>query len=230
MLRRHFIPTGNSQCPVGYCQTDSVFTHRLHGAVFWANPPWDPDFIFRLLEHMLSCFAEDPIHTTFFLVIPHQPRAKHWHMTTHFQLIHQYPRGTEKLFSRPTDGTHHTDDLEPSGSEGGENRVFISGCPHEVCVFFKDCNTRTVLDSAVQLHCAFGHYSRAYLLSLFDKGARFAWPDITRRAINSANPPGACAVCLEADCRKPLLSARTTGSKPSIRSQPDEYTQPWSLI
>ncbi|KAK3260032.1 hypothetical protein CYMTET_30997 [Cymbomonas tetramitiformis] len=92
----------NRQVNEYYSLVNSVVLHCLTGRSFWGNPPYDDAFIERLLMKVLMDLPKDPVNTKFLLVLPYKPNAAWWSLTTKFEELHIYSKGSV-IFSARTD-------------------------------------------------------------------------------------------------------------------------------
>eukprot|EP00854_Cymbomonas_tetramitiformis_P015977 gene15977-biopygen16478 len=100
----------NRQVNEYYSLVNSVFLHCLTGRNFWGNPPYDDMFIEKLLTKVLMDFSKDPANTKFMLVVPCKPNATWWRLTTKFEELHVYSKGSV-IFSARTDQCYNVSEL-----------------------------------------------------------------------------------------------------------------------
>ncbi|KAK3240544.1 hypothetical protein CYMTET_49624 [Cymbomonas tetramitiformis] len=142
----------NRQVNEYYSLVNSVFLHCLTGRSFWGNPPYDDAFIERLLTKVLMDFPKDPVNTKFLLVLPYKPNAAWWSLTTKFEELHIYSKGSV-IFSARTDQCYNVCELV----ESEPGRVFIQGTPWPVVVLYLDQFVVPRVDARVVAHIRLGH-------------------------------------------------------------------------
>ncbi|KAK3290020.1 hypothetical protein CYMTET_2561 [Cymbomonas tetramitiformis] len=148
----------NRQVSEYYSLVNSVFLHCLTGRSFWGNPPYDDMFIERLLTKILMDFPKDPVNTKFMLVVPYKPNAAWWSLTTKFEELHVYSKGSV-IFSARTDQCYNVSELE----ESEPGRVFIQGTPWPVVVLYLDQYVVPRVDVKVVAHLRLGHACDKYV-------------------------------------------------------------------
>ncbi|KAK3242733.1 hypothetical protein CYMTET_47582 [Cymbomonas tetramitiformis] len=141
----------NRQVNEYYSLVNSVFLHCLTGRSFWGNPPYDDAFIERLLTKVLMDFPKDPVNTKFLLVLPYKPNKARWSLTTKFEELHIYSKGSV-IFSARLQCYNVSELVE---SEPG--RVFIQGTPWPVVVLYLDQFVVPRVDAKVVAHIRLGH-------------------------------------------------------------------------
>ncbi|KAK3262576.1 hypothetical protein CYMTET_28574 [Cymbomonas tetramitiformis] len=142
----------NRQVNEYYSLVNSVFLHCLTGRSFWGNPPYDDIFIERLLTKVLMDFPKDPVNTQFLLVLPYKPNAAWWRLTTKFEELHVYSKGSV-VFSARTDQCYNVSELV----ESEPGRAFIQGTPWPVVVLYLDQFVVPRVDAKVIAHIRLGH-------------------------------------------------------------------------
>ncbi|KAK3259563.1 hypothetical protein CYMTET_31444 [Cymbomonas tetramitiformis] len=142
----------NRQVNEYYSLVNSVFLHCLTGRSFWGNPLYDDAFIERLLTKVLMDFPKDPVNTKFLLVLPYKPNAAWWSLTTKFEELHIYSKGSV-IFSARTDQCYNVSELV----ESEPGRVFIQGTPWPVVVLYLDQFVVPRVDAKVVAHIRLGH-------------------------------------------------------------------------
>ncbi|KAK3289267.1 hypothetical protein CYMTET_3290 [Cymbomonas tetramitiformis] len=142
----------NRQVNEYYSLVNSVFLHCLTGRSLWGNPPYDDAFIERLLTKVLIDFPKDPVNTKFLLVLPYKPNAAWWSLTTKFEELHIYSKGSV-IFSARTDQCYNVSELV----ESEPGRVFIQGTPWPVVVLYLDQFVVPRVDAKVVAHIRLGH-------------------------------------------------------------------------
>ncbi|KAK3239932.1 hypothetical protein CYMTET_50173 [Cymbomonas tetramitiformis] len=142
----------NRQVNEYYSLVNSVFLHCLTGRSFWGNPPYDDIFIERLLTKVLMHFPKDPVNTKFLLVLPYKRSAAWWRLTTKFEELHVYSKGSV-IFSARTDQCYNVSELV----ESEPGRVFIQGTPWPVVVLYLDQFVVPRVDAKVIAHIRLGH-------------------------------------------------------------------------
>ncbi|KAK3279430.1 hypothetical protein CYMTET_12685 [Cymbomonas tetramitiformis] len=148
----------NRQVNEYYSLVNSVFLHCLTGRSFWGNPPYDDAFIERLLTKLLMDFPKDPVNTKFLLVLPYKPNAAWWSLTTKFEELHIYSKGSV-IFSARTDQCYNVSELV----ESEPGRVFIQGTPWPVVVLYLDQFVVPRVDARVVAHIRLGHTCDKYV-------------------------------------------------------------------
>ncbi|KAK3272840.1 hypothetical protein CYMTET_18872 [Cymbomonas tetramitiformis] len=142
----------NRQVNEYYSLVNSVFLHCLTGRSFWGNPPYDDMFIEKLLTKILMDFPKDPVNTKFMLVLPYKPNAAWWRLTTKFEELHVYSKGSVIFFAR-TDQCYNVSEL----LESEPGCVFIQGTPWPIVVLYLDQFVVPRVDAKVIAHIRLGH-------------------------------------------------------------------------
>ncbi|KAK3238280.1 heat shock protein 90-associated, partial [Cymbomonas tetramitiformis] len=142
----------NRQVNEYYSLVNSVFLHCLTGRSFWGIPPYDDIFIERQLTKVLMDFPKDPVNMKFLLVLPYKPNAAWWRLTTKFEELHIYSKGSV-IFSARIDQCYNVSELV----ESEPGRVFIQGTPWLVVVLYLDQFVVPRVDAKVIAHIRLGH-------------------------------------------------------------------------
>ena len=134
---------GNSQADVFYSLANDAMGRyvRWTGKAFYANPPWIPDMLLAFFKKQNDDMEFSPEHTSMLAIVPDDPTAVWYPWTLKWEVLHRYPAGTQRIFTRPIEGVLKPGNTTDSGDEGGPNRVFIGGCPVPVLVLFRNANT-----------------------------------------------------------------------------------------
>ena len=98
----------NAQVPYFWSEADSCLRHEWAGRHVWCNPPFKNAK--QILIHFLNEWATDPENTSAVFILPKRTWASWYHLKVHFEVLHEYPVGSD-LFTTPNwERLHHSSD------------------------------------------------------------------------------------------------------------------------
>ena len=194
-----FRQPGNEH-PIPGSSGDAFADPWIHRS-YYGNPVYDNNFIHRTLLHALDGYNKAPDDTSFFFVLPYWPESPWWHLTTHFEEVHRYPKGT-KLFTSP--GLSLRDPSEFTPDHMG--RYYIKGSPWPVCLFYKNRYTSVTVDNDWLLHLRLGHPESRVIKEVHTRGQKTGLkpPRLDSSGLCK------CSICLRANMLKPHAPATGT--------------------
>ncbi|KAK3245760.1 hypothetical protein CYMTET_44694 [Cymbomonas tetramitiformis] len=192
----------NRQVNEYYFLVNSVFLHCLTGRSFWGNPPYDDIFIERLLTKVLMDFPKDPVNTKFLLVLPYKPNAAWWRLTTKFEELHIYSKGSVIFFAR-TDQCYNVSELV----ESELGRVFIQGTPWPVVVLYLDQFVVPRVDAKVIAHIRLGHTCDKHVEVMDLQGVDLG---VNSEELRSSSVLSCSVTCMACQVAAPKRPSQTT--------------------
>ncbi|KAK3267467.1 hypothetical protein CYMTET_23980 [Cymbomonas tetramitiformis] len=192
----------NRQVSEFYSMVNLVFLHCLTGRSFWGNPPYDDIFIEKLLTKILMDFPKDPVNTKFMLVVPYKPNATWWRLTTKFEELHVYSKGSV-IFSARTDQCYNVSELV----ESEPGRVFIQGTPWPVGVLYLDQFVVPRVDAKVIAHIRLGHTCDKYIEAMDLQGVELG---VNSEELRNSSVLSCSVNCMACQVAAPKRPSRTT--------------------
>ena len=113
----------------------------------------------------------DPARTSIYFLCPIWENSEFYVATYDYEIVQEWPAGTERLFSFPAAHTYATHELEPAGDAGSPGRVCIAGTPFRVALFYRDANTRPRMTPETEWYWATAHGSHKKGAQLLSMGA-----------------------------------------------------------
>ena len=186
----------------GFTPKENMFLQQFHGYRCYGNPVYEQSFLLRFVTYCNEQFLLDPAKTSISFLCPVWENSEFFVATYDYEIVKEWPAGTEELFSFPADQTYATYQLKPAGSAGSPGRVFIAGTPFKVALFHRDCNTRPRMTPETEWHWATAHGSHQKGAQLLGMGAPLG-RKLSVKRLRTCACAGACAICMQVKLTKP---------------------------
>ena len=160
-----FATAANALCDSFCTLRENAFSLHWVGRYYWMNPPYEDDFIYRVLAKCTADFEDDPTNTRYLLCLPKWEEAYWYPLTKQFQVVHEF-RAERDIFTTPVETA-----LASQTTRAEPGRVWAGPTRWGVVVLYKDAtiNTAPVVD--VLMHRRLGHCGGSVLRSLVESGA-----------------------------------------------------------
>ncbi|KAK3248389.1 hypothetical protein CYMTET_42150 [Cymbomonas tetramitiformis] len=140
------------------------------------QPPFDLATCERLIRKANRDFMTSSSDTAFLFLIPHSHLRPLAAVLAHCEILHVHPTGSEGIFSYRREHTYAGRPLQPAGSEGGGDRVFIAGTPFPIAIIYRDHHSAMRFTPERWLHAACAHAHGRRLAVVVDLGLDLGRP------------------------------------------------------